>query len=142
MNNNISIKNIIDIDESALKLIHQMGDEKIYAFYGEMGVGKTTFIKSICKMLGVKENVNSPTFSIVNEYKTSDFKTIYHFDCYRINKIQEALEIGILEYFDSGNICFIEWPEKISEILPDSIISVHISELTDQSRNVEIIKKI
>ena len=104
-----------------------------------MGVGKTTFIKAICEELCVNQIVNSPTFSIVNEYETADGKIIYHFDCYRINKIQEALDLGAEEYLYSGNYCFIEWSENIAPLLPDSLTKVNITEQPDGSRVVEII---
>ena len=115
-----------------------MGANKIFLFNGNMGVGKTTFIKSICKELGIKDTVNSPTFSIINEYKTDDNIIIYHFDCYRINKIEDALEIGIEEYLESGNICFIEWAENIASLLPDNFVTIQIEENEDGSRNVMI----
>ena len=103
-----------------------------------MGAGKTTFIKSICETMGVKETVNSPTFSIVNEYEAADGRIIYHFDCYRINKIQEALDLGAEEYLYSGNLCFIEWSENIAPILPDSLVNVDIEEVENGKRNVII----
>ena len=103
-----------------------------------MGAGKTTFIKAICEVMGVKETINSPTFSIVNEYEAANGKIIYHFDCYRINKIQEALDLGAEEYLYSGNLCFIEWAENIAPLLPDSIINVDIVEIENGERNVII----
>ena len=115
-----------------------MGDKTVFAFNGEMGAGKTTFIRAICDVFGVKESVNSPTFSIVNEYETADGKIIYHFDCYRINKIQEALELGSEEYLNSGNLCFIEWAENITPILPDSIVHINIEETEGGKRKIEI----
>jgi tRNA threonylcarbamoyladenosine biosynthesis protein TsaE len=142
MNNTIHIEKINNIETGARNFIQLMREDKIFAFYGDMGVGKTTFIKSVCKLLGVTQIVNSPTFSIINEYETSDLKIIYHFDCYRINKITEAIDMGVEEYFTSGNICFIEWPEKIEAILPDSIVKVLITEMNDQSRIIELIKKV
>lgn len=104
----IKIENLKKINQAAKSFIKEMGDSKVYAFNGNMGAGKTTFIKAICEELGVHEIVNSPTFSIVNEYETADGNIIYHFDCYRINKIQEALDLGAEEYLYSGNYCFIE----------------------------------
>lgn len=112
--------------------------EKVYCFYGKMGAGKTTFIKAICEEMGVQQAVNSPTFSIVNEYETKDREIIYHFDCYRINKVQEALDLGAEEYFYSGNLCFIEWAENIEEILPENAVSVEIEEVEDEVRMVTI----
>jgi tRNA threonylcarbamoyladenosine biosynthesis protein TsaE len=135
----IKIENIKKIKLAAKSFIEKMGDGKVYAFNGNMGVGKTTFIKAICEELGVGQIVNSPTFSIVNEYETADGKIIYHFDCYRINKIQEALDLGAEEYLYSGNYCFIEWSENIAPILPDSLVNVNIIEQPDGSRLVEII---
>jgi tRNA threonylcarbamoyladenosine biosynthesis protein TsaE len=135
---NIKIESINSINECARVFISQMGANKIFLFNGNMGVGKTTFIKSICKELGIKDTVNSPTFSIINEYKTDDNIIIYHFDCYRINKIEDALEIGIEEYLESGNICFIEWAENIASLLPDNFVTIQIEENEDGSRNVMI----
>lgn len=135
----IEIESIKKINQAAKSFIKKMGDEKVYAFNGNMGVGKTTLIKAICEELGVGQIVNSPTFSIVNEYETDKGKIIYHFDCYRINKIQEALDLGAEEYLYSGNYCFIEWSENITPILPDSLVNVNITEQQDGSRLVEII---
>ena len=135
---NIEIDSIDTIQQSAQKFIEQIGNRTVFAFNGKMGAGKTTFIKSICEVMGVKEIVNSPTFSIVNEYEAADGRIIFHFDCYRINKIQEALDLGAEEYLYSGNLCFIEWSENIAPILPDSIVNVNIEEIEDGKRNVMI----
>jgi len=135
---NIEIKSIDTIHQSAQKFIEQIGNRAVFAFNGKMGAGKTTFIKSICEGMGVKETVNSPTFSIVNEYEAADGRIIYHFDCYRINKIQEALDLGAEEYLYSGNLCFIEWSENIAPILPDSLVNVNIEEMGNGKRNVVI----
>ena len=134
----IQIESLDTIRESAKKFIDQIGNRTVFAFNGNMGAGKTTFIKSICEMMGVKETVNSPTFSIVNEYEAADGRIIYHFDCYRINKIQEALDFGAEEYLYSGNLCFIEWSENIAPILPDSLVNVDIEEVEDGKRNINI----
>ena len=134
----LKIESIDTINETAQKFIEQIGDRTIFAFNGKMGAGKTTFIKSICETMGVKETVNSPTFSIVNEYETSDKRIIYHFDCYRINKIQEALDLGAEEYLYSGNMCFIEWSENIAPILPDSLVNVDIEEVENGKREIVI----
>ncbi len=123
---------------TAKKFIDQIGDRTIFAFNGKMGAGKTTFIKAICETMGVKETVNSPTFSIVNEYEAEDGRIIYHFDCYRINKIQEALDLGAEEYLYSGNLCFIEWSENIAPILPDSLVNVDIEEVENGKRIIKI----
>jgi tRNA threonylcarbamoyladenosine biosynthesis protein TsaE len=135
---NIEILSIDTIQQSAQKFIEQIGNRTVFAFNGKMGAGKTTFIKSICEVMGVKETVNSPTFSIVNEYEAANGRIIYHFDCYRINKIQEALDLGAEEYLYSGNLCFIEWSENIAPILPDSLVNVNIEEVENGKRNVMI----
>jgi len=135
----IEIQSLDTIEQSAQKFIDQIGNKTVFAFNGKMGAGKTTFIKSICEVMGVKETVNSPTFSIVNEYEAADGRIIYHFDCYRINKIQEALDLGAEEYLYSGNLCFIEWSENIAPILPDSIANVNIEEVENGKRKIEII---
>jgi tRNA threonylcarbamoyladenosine biosynthesis protein TsaE len=135
---NIIIKSIDSISEAAQEFMQLMGAKKVFAFNGQMGVGKTTFIKAICETMGVKETVNSPTFSIVNEYEAADGSIIYHFDCYRIKKIQEALDLGAEEYLYSGNLCFIEWSENICPLLPDTVVNVEIKELENGERVVMI----
>ena len=132
----LKIKSLETINNTAQQFIDQIGNRTIFAFNGNMGAGKTTFIKAICETLGVKETVNSPTFSIVNEYEAADSRIIYHFDCYRINKIQEALDLGAEEYLYSGNLCFIEWAENIAPLLPDSIVNVDIMEVENGERNL------
>ncbi|MBP7612023.1 MAG: tRNA (adenosine(37)-N6)-threonylcarbamoyltransferase complex ATPase subunit type 1 TsaE [Paludibacter sp.] len=132
------INSIEEIQEVAEKFIHEIGDKKIFAFNGKMGAGKTTFIKAICEVMGVQETINSPTFSIVNEYEAEDGSIIYHFDCYRINKIQEALDLGAEEYLYSGNLCFIEWSENIAPLLPDSLVNVNIEEIENGKRQIII----
>lgn len=134
----LKIKSIKTINETARQFIEQIRENTVFAFNGSMGAGKTTFIKAICEELGVDETVNSPTFSIVNEYEGNNGRIIYHFDCYRINKIEEALEIGIEEYLYSGNLCFIEWAENIASLLPDSVVNVEIKELENGERDVLI----
>jgi len=134
----LQIESLESINETARKFIDQIGDRTVFAFNGKMGAGKTTFIKAICETMGVQETVNSPTFSIVNEYEAADGRIIYHFDCYRITKIQEALDLGAEEYLYSGNLCFIEWPENIAPILPDTVVNVDIEELENGKRNVII----
>ena len=134
----LEIESLKTIHQTAQKFIDQIGDRTVFAFNGKMGAGKTTFIKAICETMGVKETVNSPTFSIVNEYEGVDGRIIYHFDCFRINKIQEALDLGAEEYLYSGNLCFIEWSENIAPILPDSIVIVDIEEKENGSRNLII----
>ena len=132
------INSIEEIQEAAKKFISEIGNRKIFAFNGKMGAGKTTFIKAICEVMGVQETINSPTFSIVNEYEAADGSIIYHFDCYRINKIQEALDLGAEEYLYSGNICFIEWSENIAPLLPDAIVNVDIEETENGVRKIYI----
>lgn len=136
----IEIKDLNHIHEAARAFIDNIGNDTIFAFYGHMGAGKTTFIKAVCEELGVQDVINSPTFAIVNEYLAGNGDTIYHFDCYRINKIVEALDMGYQDYFDSGNLCFIEWPENIADILPEEAVSVHIKVADDDTRCVEIEK--
>ena len=128
------------IDEAARKFTELMGDETVYAFYGEMGAGKTTFINALCRALGVEDDPTaSPTFAIVNEYRSdTTAELIYHFDLYRLDNYEQALEIGADDYFFSGALCLIEWPEKIEEILPADTVSVKLTELPDGSRELLI----
>lgn len=135
----IIISNLDSIREAARQFIAQMDDRTVFAFYGSMGAGKTTFIKAICEELGVEDVINSPTFAIINEYRSSDTgELIYHFDFYRINKLSEAQDIGTEDYFYSGALCFIEWPEKIDELLPGDVVNVRITENEDGSRSVTV----
>ena len=133
-----TIKSLDTIRDTARQFIDGIGDRTVFTFNGKMGAGKTTFIKAICEVMGVKETVNSPTFSIVNEYEAADGRIIYHFDCYRITKTQEALDLGAEEYLYSGNLCFIEWSENMAPLLPDTLVNVDIEEQEDGSRNVVI----
>jgi tRNA threonylcarbamoyladenosine biosynthesis protein TsaE len=110
----------------------------VVIFEGEMGAGKTTFIKAICRELGVTDAVSSPTFSIVNEYETTSGKRLYHFDFYRIEEEQEALDIGTLEYFDSGNLCLIEWPSKVPNLLPEHYLTVNITASPSGQRTITL----
>jgi len=135
----ILVENLSDLKLAATHLIEKMGDNRIFLFQGDMGAGKTTLIKAICEIMGVIEPINSPTFSIVNEYSTHTGIIIYHFDCYRINNIQEAIGIGVDEYLFSGNYCFIEWSEKISTLLPDSFVEIKIKEIENGFREIVII---
>jgi tRNA threonylcarbamoyladenosine biosynthesis protein TsaE len=130
---NLPVKSINELQSAAQKLVDFSGTERIFLFYGDMGAGKTTFIKSLCECLGAKENVTSPTFSIVNEYEGSTSK-IYHFDFYRLKNETEALDMGYEEYFYSGNYCLIEWPEKIAGLLPAHYIRVDIQVLNPDER--------
>ena len=133
----IRITDIEHIREAAQEFIKHIGDHRVFAFYGKMGAGKTTFIKAICEELGVEDVITSPTFAIVNEYTTGEV-TIYHFDFYRVKKLDEAYDMGYEEYFYSGALCFIEWPELIEDILPDDAVRVSISEQDDGSRVITL----
>ena len=138
----IVIKDIDHIREAAREFIEHIGGRRVFAFYGKMGAGKTTFVKAICEELGVDDVITSPTFAIINEYSltshllplTSD--SIYHFDFYRIKKLEEVYDMGYEDYFYSGALCFIEWPELIEDILPDDAVRVSIAEQEDGSRIV------
>lgn len=132
------LNNLSDLDVVANKFIESMEDRKIFAFYGEMGAGKTTFIKAICSALGVSETITSPTFSIVNEYEKSDGEPIYHFDFYRIKTIEEAYDFGYEDYFYSGHLCFIEWPELVEPLLPESVVKVKIVLADNEKRSIVI----
>ena len=135
------IKDLSSIRETAKEFVSQMDNHKVYLFYGSMGAGKTTFIRAICEELGVKDTVNSPTFAIINEYTDGDGNPIYHFDFYRINKVEEAYDFGYEDYFYSGNVCFVEWPEMIEELLPADAVKVSIQEKEDGTRKVIIDKQ-
>ena len=131
----ILIKDLSGIDAAAKEFLAAIGDSRLVAFYAPMGAGKTTFITAVCRALGVTgDAVSSPTFAIVNEYRGADGQGIFHFDFYRINKIAEALDIGFFDYVDSGELCLMEWPENIEEILPEETLRVHITVRPDGSR--------
>ena len=135
----IKIDNIEGLTAAAQKFVEAMGDRKVFAFYGKMGAGKTTFIKAICEALGVEDVVTSPTFAIVNEYGISENPgKVYHFDFYRIKNLREAYDIGCEEYFYSGCPCFIEWPELIEELLPEEAVRVCIEVHEDGSRTISL----
>lgn len=131
----IEIKNQDSIKDAAQQFIREMGDSRVFAFYGKMGAGKTTFIKAICEELGVEDVITSPTFAIVNEYEAPD-TTIYHFDFYRIKKLEEVYDMGYEDYFYGGGLCFIEWPELIEELLPEDALRITITEQSDGTRLV------
>lgn len=114
------------LDKAAKKLIEQFPDQRVFAFYGKMGAGKTTFIQAVCRVLGTSDNVTSPTFALINEYKTETGNSIFHFDFYRIKDLEEAYDLGYEDYFYSGNYCLIEWPEKIETLLPQNYVEVKI----------------
>ena len=129
------IKSLADLDNAASEIITFASNNHIFLFYGDMGAGKTTLIKSLCKQLGTNDNVASPTFSIVNEYNAPG-RNIYHFDFYRLKTQTEALDMGFEEYLYSGNYCFIEWPEKIPDLLPLHYISIKISVESNNERQI------
>lgn len=135
----IKIQSLEQIHEAARQFVTVMGDNTVFAFYGKMGAGKTTFIKAVCKELGVEDVITSPTFAIVNEYR-SDLagELIYHFDFYRIKKLEEVYDMGYEDYFYSGAVCFIEWPELIEELLPGNAIKVTIEEVENGERKLTL----
>ncbi|MBQ8607430.1 MAG: tRNA (adenosine(37)-N6)-threonylcarbamoyltransferase complex ATPase subunit type 1 TsaE [Bacteroidaceae bacterium] len=133
----IRISSLDDISAAAHQFIENMGENTIFAFYGKMGAGKTTFIKAVCEELGVTDSVNSPTFAIVNEYRSDTTgELIYHFDFYRIKRLEEVYDMGYEDYFYSGALCFIEWPELVEEVLPEDTVKVTIEEETDGRRTL------
>ena len=130
------INNIEDLDRAAGEFLEKIGENTLVALFAPMGSGKTTFTTAVCRVLGVTDPVGSPTFAIVNEYMRADGDPMYHFDFYRINKLQEAVEIGLYDYLDSGYLCMMEWPENIEELLPEETLKVHIQVNPDQSRTI------
>ena len=135
----IKIQSLDHIHEAAREFIAAMGDNTVFALYGKMGAGKTTFVKALCQELGVEDVVTSPTFAVINEYR-SDIagELIYHFDFYRIKKLEEVYDMGYEDYFYSGALCFIEWPELVEELLPGDAVKVTIEELEDGTRKIVI----
>ncbi|GAK35794.1 MAG: tRNA (adenosine(37)-N6)-threonylcarbamoyltransferase complex ATPase subunit type 1 TsaE [Bacteroides graminisolvens] len=135
----IKIQSLDQIHEAAKEFIAAMGENTVFALYGKMGAGKTTFVKAVCEELGVTDVITSPTFAIVNEYRSEDTaELIYHFDFYRINKLEEVYDMGYEDYFYSGALCFIEWPELVEELLPGNTIKVSIEEQKDGTRTVTL----
>lgn len=135
---NIFINDISQIGEAARQFISQIGQHRVFAFYGSMGAGKTTFIRAVCEALGVDDVVTSPTFAIVNEYRSATTcELIYHFDFYRIKNLDEVYDMGYEDYFYCGALCFIEWPELIESLLPEDAVRVHITE--DESTHARIV---
>lgn len=135
----IIVHSLSELPEAAGKIISLLKGHTIIAVYGTLGVGKTTMIKEICRQMGVPDIVNSPTFALVNEYYTIGGKIIYHFDFYRINSIREAYDIGYEDFFYSGNLCFIEWPEKVEELLTDNTLRIFMQELPDGQREISFV---
>lgn len=135
MKRELKIGSLQGLEQVAREFAKELANHSLIAFYAPMGAGKTTFITALCHVLGVKEDaVGSPTFAIVNEYRTTSGRPVYHFDFYRINKMEEALDIGLYDYLDSGNLCLMEWPENIEPLLPEETLRVNIEVLPDQSR--------
>lgn len=134
----ITVDKLADLDSAAKKVIEAIGNRKVVALYGQMGAGKTTLIKHLCKVLGVQDVVNSPSFSLVNEYQRSNGEPIYHFDFYRINKIEEVFDFGYEEYFFSNNLCLIEWPEVIEDLIPDDAVKLCIRVVDEGRREIQI----
>lgn len=133
----IKIDSLENLPAAAKEFLQNKGDGKVFAFYGKMGAGKTTFIKAVCEALGVEDVITSPTFAIVNEYTTGEGDPVYHFDFYRIKKIDEVYDMGYEDYFYSGHLCFLEWPELIEDLLPDDVTRVTIKTEEDGSRSIE-----
>ncbi len=136
----INIPTLADLPRAAREFIEAMDDSTVFAFYGDMGAGKTTFISALCRELGVTDDVtNSPSFAIANEYRSdTTAELIYHFDMYRLNNLEEALDMGIEDYFDSGALCLLEWPERVEELLPDDTVRVKIFVNDDDSRTLQL----
>lgn len=134
----ITVRDMASINDAAREFVANIKPDKtIYAFYGKMGAGKTTFIKAVCEVLGVEDTVTSPTFAIVNVYHSPERGEIDHFDFYRIKKIDEVYDMGFEDYFYSGNLCFIEWPELVESLLPDDAVRVTVTDNGDGTRSIE-----
>ena len=138
MSMEIRIKSIEEIAVAAKEFVAAMGERKVFAFYGKMGAGKTTFIKAVCEELGVEDVINSPTFAIVNEYVDGQGEPVYHFDFYRIKNLQEVMDLGYEDYVYSGHVCFMEWPELIENLLPDDAVKVTVEEERDGGRDLVV----
>ncbi|WP_167610507.1 tRNA (adenosine(37)-N6)-threonylcarbamoyltransferase complex ATPase subunit type 1 TsaE [Maribellus sediminis] len=135
------VTSLSELQGVAKELISEFQEERVFAFYGKMGAGKTTFIQSVCRALGSGDNVTSPTFALINEYNTADMESIFHFDFYRIKELEEAFDLGYEDYIYSGSYCLIEWPEMIDPLLPDTIVEVKIEVQEDESRIITAEKK-
>ena len=140
MKHEIQVHNLNELPQAARHFMSLMGDYTVYAFYGAMGAGKTTFINALCRELGVESDMTgSPSFAIINEYRSdTTAELIYHFDCYRLENEQEAIDIDAEDYFDSGALCLIEWPERIDALLPDDTVRVDITVNDDESRTITV----
>ena len=137
MKHQIQIAGLEDLDRAAGEFLKAIGNNSLIAFYAPMGAGKTTFTTAVCKALGVQEDaISSPTFAIVNEYRGGKGQPIYHFDFYRIERLEEALDIGLYDYLDSGDLCLMEWPENIEGLLPEETLKVNIQVNADGSRTL------
>lgn len=134
----IKVNSLADLEEAAQQIISSIEGRSIVLFRGGMGAGKTTLISEICAVLGVEDTVTSPTFAIVNEYLTAEQRPVYHFDLYRIDSPREALDLGYEEYFYSGELCLVEWPEKIEELIPPGAMTVSIEVTGEDSRKITI----
>nr|WP_319572313.1 tRNA (adenosine(37)-N6)-threonylcarbamoyltransferase complex ATPase subunit type 1 TsaE [uncultured Draconibacterium sp.] len=128
------INSLDELEIAAKEIITAFSDDRVFAFYGKMGAGKTTFIQSICRALGSDDNVTSPTFALINEYNTADLDSIFHFDFYRIKDIEEAYDLGYEDYIYSGSYCLIEWPEMIESLLPEKMVEIKIEVQDDDTR--------
>ncbi len=134
----IEVGSLGDLPEAADAIIDSLDGRNVVAFFGPMGAGKTTLIREICARLGSTDIVTSPTFALINQYDAADGRPIYHFDLYRIDRVEEAMDLGYEEYFYSDGLCLVEWPEKIAELLPDDAVKVRITPLSETKRKVEI----
>lgn len=132
-----TIDTIDQLEDVAARFLEAFPDDRIFAFYGKMGAGKTTFIKALCRTLGSSDNITSPTFALINEYDTAGPAKIYHFDFYRVRSPEEALDIGLDEYLYSEQYCLMEWPEKVESLLPDNLVEVHLEEKTPSTRQLK-----
>lgn len=136
MRHEILINGTDDLERAAKEFLNEIGDNRLIAFFAPMGSGKTTFTTAVCKVLGVTDPVGSPTFAIVNEYMTASGDSMFHFDFYRINKLSEAIDIGLYDYLDSGCLCMMEWPENIEELLPEETLRITMTVNPDQTRTL------
>lgn len=134
----ITVTNLADLERAASEFTEALGDRRVVAFEGEMGAGKTTFIGALCRLLGVRDDVASPTFSIINEYRDAGANPIYHFDFYRIDELAQAADLGLDDYFYSGALCLMEWAENIEPLLPDDVVRVRLSVGSDGERTLEL----